>query len=166
MKAKAMPSEKEMVKALREKTGAGILDCQKALQESSWDIEQAIDVLRKRGADIAAKKSGRVTHAGKIESYVHMGGKIGVLVEINCETDFVAQNAIFQQLAKDVAMQVAASNPQYVERSAVPQELIEREKEIYKEGIKGKPPEYHRKDPSGKIREILQRILLIRATLH
>ena len=154
-------SETELVKTLRDKTGAGILACRKALQESSWDVEKAIDVLRKAGADLAAKKSHRTTNAGKIESYVHMGGKMGVLVEINCETDFVAKNEVFQQFAKDVAMQIAAANPQFVKRDDVPQEVIDREKEIYKESVKGKPENVVEKILQGKIDKFYKGICLI-----
>jgi len=156
-----MANETELVKNLREKTGAGILDCRKALKEASWDIEKAVDVLRKKGAQIAAKKSSRTTNAGKIESYLHMGGKIGVLVEINCETDFVSRNEEFQRFSRDVAMQVAAACPRYVTREEVPQDVIDREKEIYKESIKGKPAQVADKILQGKLDKFFKEICLL-----
>lgn len=119
-----------LVKELRQRTGAGIMDCKKALEGNDGDIEKAIEDLRKRGLAKAAKKTGRVTKEGLIGSYVHAGGKIGVLVEVNCETDFVARTEDFQTLVKDVAMQVAASNPLYLNRNHVPAEVIEKEKDI------------------------------------
>jgi len=156
-----MPSEAELVKELREKTGAGILNCRKALQETSWDVEKAIDALRKTGAQIALKKSGRATNAGKVDSYLHMGGKIGVLVEVNSETDFVAKNELFQQFTKDVSMQVAATNPQYVQRSDVPVEVQAREKEIHRESIKGKPENVVEKILEGKLDKFYKEICLL-----
>ena len=117
-----------MVKDLREKTGAGMMDCKKALQEANGDLEKAIDWLREKGLASAGKKAGRSATEGIVGSYIHMGGKIGVLVEVNCETDFTARNEKFQQLVKDVAMHVAAINPLYVRREEVPAEVIEHEK--------------------------------------
>jgi elongation factor Ts len=121
------------VKELREKTGAGFMDCKKALAESSGDIEKAIDYLRKKGVAAAAKKASRAVCDGAVGAYVHPGGKIGVLLEINCETDFVARNAEFQALLKDVAMQIAAANPRFVRREDVSAEEFEREKAIYRQ---------------------------------
>ena len=120
-----------LVKELRGKTGAGILDCQNALKETDSDIEKAIDLLRQRGLAAAQKKAGRETKEGVVSSYVHAGSKIGVLVEVNCETDFVARNEEFQALVKDIALQIAAANPAYVKRDQVPPEQVEREKAIY-----------------------------------
>lgn len=156
-----MVNETELVKSLREKTGAGILECRKALQETSWDIEQAIDYLRKRGAQIAAKKSSRATNAGAVESYIHMGGKIGVLVEINCETDFVAKTEDFKAFVKEVAMQIAATNPTCVQRSQVAQEAVEREKQIIAETIKGKPANVADKIIEGKLEKYYQEVCLL-----
>src|SRR5712664_429155 len=119
-----------MVKDLREKTGAGMMDCKKALLESGGDVEKAITWLREKGLATAGKKAGRSATEGAVGSYIHLGGKIGVLVEVNCETDFTARNEKFQALVKDVAMQIAWSNPQYVRREDVPQELIDREKNV------------------------------------
>ena len=118
------------VKELREKTGAGMMDCKKALAESGGDFAKAEDLLRKKGLSAAAKKSSRAATEGAVASYIHMGGKIGVLVEVNCETDFVARTEGFQTLVKDLAMQVAAANPLYVRREDVPPEVVAKEKEI------------------------------------
>ncbi len=120
----------EMVKQLRERTGAGMMDCKKALVECEADIEKAIELLRQKGLATVAKKAGRTAEAGVIDSYIHLGGRIGVIVEVNCETDFVARNPEFQQFAHDVAMQIAASKPQWVSREEVPTQVVEKEKEI------------------------------------
>lgn len=154
-------NETELVKNLREKTGAGILDCRSALKEANWDFEKAIDGLRKKGLQIAAKRSARETNCGKVESYIHAGGKIGVMVEINCETDFVARTDDFQRFTKDVAMQIAATNAQYVERTEVPADLIEREKTIYKESVKGKPENVVEKIIQGKLDKFFSEICLV-----
>jgi elongation factor Ts len=140
----------DMVRELREKTGAGMMDCKRALTESGGDAEKAIKVLREKGLATAAKKSGRVASEGLIGSYIHMD-KIGVLVEINCETDFVARTDDFRELAKDVAMHIAASNPSYLSREDVPQEVVEREKEIYRAQISNKPPQVVDKIVEGKL---------------
>ncbi len=118
------------VKALREKTGAGMMECKKALTEAEGNEEQAIEILRKRGMASASKKAGRVAAEGVVGSYIHMGGKVGVLVEVNCETDFVARTDAFQALVKDIAMHVAASEPRYVAREEVPAEVLDKEREI------------------------------------
>ncbi|WP_066507400.1 translation elongation factor Ts [Abyssisolibacter fermentans] len=129
-----------MVKELREQTAAGMLDCKKALVEAEGDMEKAVEVLRKKGLSKAAKKAGRIAAEGVVMSYIH-GGRIGVLIEVNSETDFVAKGDEFKQFARDMAMQVAAANPKYVTREEVPQEVIEKEKEILKEQAlnEGKP---------------------------
>ena len=124
-----------MVKDLREKTGAGMMDAKKALVETSGDMEKAVDYLRKKGMAGAAKKSGRVAAEGLVGSYVH-GGRIGVLVEVNCETDFVGRNEDFQVLVKDIAMQIAAANPAYVRREDVPTEVVEREKDVQRAALR------------------------------
>src|SRR3989338_7125141 len=129
----------DMVKALREKTGAGIVDCKEALAATGGDIDKAQELLRRKGMSIAEKKAGRATKEGVIGSYVHLGNKIGVLVEINCETDFVARNDTFQAFVRDVAMQIAASSPLYLSRKDVPANVIEKEKELIISGIKEKP---------------------------
>jgi elongation factor Ts len=121
-----------MVKELREKTGAGMMDCKKALAETGGDLQKALDYLRQKGLATAAKRAGRVASEGRIGSYIHAGGKIGVMVEVNCETDFVAKTDDFQAFAKDIAMHIAASNPSYIRREEVTVEVLEREKEIYR----------------------------------
>jgi elongation factor Ts len=140
----------EMVKNLREKTGAGMMECKKALTESNGDFEKAIDVLRQKGLASALKKSGRTASEGLIYSYIHMG-KIGAMVEVNCETDFVARTDDFKELVKDIAMHIAAATPLYLSRDGVPQEIIEREKEIYRAQVTDKPPHIVEKIVEGKL---------------
>ncbi|MBO5850826.1 MAG: translation elongation factor Ts [Clostridia bacterium] len=120
------------VKALREKTGAGMMDCKKALEETNGDIEKAVDYLREKGIAKAAKKSTRIAAEGIVDSYIHMGGKVGVLLEVNCETDFVARGDQFKDLVHDIALQIAAANPLYLAKEDVPADVIEKEKEILK----------------------------------
>jgi len=141
------------VKELREKTGAGMMDCKKALAETGGDVQKAIDYLRQKGLAAAAKKADRVAADGAVGAYVHPGGKIGVLVEINCETDFVARTAEFQALLKDVAMQVAAANPRYLRREEVPAAELDKEKAIYRQQAleTGKPEKVVDKIVEGKI---------------
>src|SRR5574341_514901 len=122
-----------LVKELREKTGAGMMDCKKALAETGGHLEKAVDYLRQKGLASAAKKADRVATDGAVGAYVHPGGKIGVLVEINCETDFVARTSEFQSLLKDIAMQVAAASPRFVRREEVPAEELEKERSIYRQ---------------------------------
>ena len=140
----------ELVKNLREKTGAGMMDCKKALTESNGDFEKAIDLLRQKGLATALKKSGRNVSEGLIESYIHMG-RIGTMIEVNCETDFVARTDDFKELVKDVAMHVAAANPLYLARENVPQDVVDREKEIYRAQVEGKPPQVIEKIIEGKL---------------
>lgn len=140
----------DMVKTLREKTGAGMMECKKALTESEGDLEKAVNLLRERGLASAEKKAGRATSEGIIGSYIHMG-KIGSMVEVNCETDFVARTDDFKELVKDIAMQIAAANPLYLSREDVPQEVIESEKEIYRAQIKDKPQHIVEKIIEGKL---------------
>ncbi len=151
------------VKELREKTGAGIMDCKKALAESKGDIEKAIDYLREKGLAAAQKKAGRVTAEGLVYSYIHGGGKVGVLLEVNCETDFVAKTEGFATLVKDAAMHIAAMNPQYVGRAAVPAEVIERERQIYRAQAKesGKPQNVIEKIAEGKIDKFYKEVCLL-----
>jgi elongation factor Ts len=127
------------VKALREKTGAGMVDCKNALVEANGDENAAIEILRKKGMATAGKKAGRVTAEGVVGSYIHMGGKVGVLVEINCESDFVARGDEFQQLVKDVAMHIAAADPRYINRNEVPADVLDKEREITREQLKNDP---------------------------
>lgn len=151
-----------MVKELRDKTGVGMMDCRKALQETNGDVEKAIDYLRKKGLSKAAKKASRIAAEGIVESYIH-GGRIGVLVEVNTETDFVAKNEDFKAFVKDLAMQVAASNPQYVSREEVPAEVIEHEKEVLKQQAvnEGKPEEIAHKMVEGRIKKYYTEVCLL-----
>jgi elongation factor Ts len=152
----------QLVKELREKTGAGMMDCKKALTEASGSMEGAIDWLRKKGLATAQKKSGRAAAEGMVGHYIHMEGKLGVLVEVNCETDFAARSEDFQNLVKDVAMQIAAMNPRYVRREDVTAEDLNREKEIYKEQAKasGKPDHIIEKIIEGKLKDFYKEACL------
>jgi elongation factor Ts len=143
----------EQVKALREKTGAGMMECKAALTETGGNMDEAVTVLRKRGLAQAAKRAGRNTSQGLVSSYIHMGGKIGVLVEVNCESDFVARTEGFQQLVKEIAMHIAAADPKYVRREEVPAEVVEKEKTIYRAQFEGsgKPAQVIEKIVEGKI---------------
>jgi len=151
------------VKELREKTGAGMMDCKKALTEAGGDFSKAEEVLRKKGLSAAAKKSGRIASEGAVASYIHMGGKIGVLVEVNCETDFVARTEGFQSLVKDVAMQIAAASPLYVRREDVPPELIAKELEIARHQAKEqkKPDAIVEKIAQGKVDKYYKEVVLM-----
>jgi elongation factor Ts len=140
----------ESVKNLREKSGAGMMECKKALSESGGDFEKAIDLLRRKGLATAFKKSGRTASEGLIDSYIHMG-KIGTMVEVNCETDFVARTDDFRELVKDIAMHITAANPLYTAREDVPQEVLEREKEIYRAQVADKPSQVVEKILEGKL---------------
>jgi elongation factor Ts len=141
------------VKSLREKTGAGMVDCKNALVEASGDEAAAIEILRKKGMAQAGKKAGRVTAEGAVGSYIHMGGKVGVLVEINCESDFVSRGEEFQQLVKDVAMHVAAADPRYTNREEVPADVLNKEREILMEQLKNDPKN------AGKPEDVLNKII-------
>ncbi len=151
------------VKELRERTGAGIMDCKAALKEADGDIEKAIEILKKKGIAKAAKKAGREASEGLIGSYIHHGGKIGVLIEVNCETDFVAKTDDFKNLVNELAMQVAASNPLYVKREDVPQDVIEKEREVYKTQAleSGKPEKIVEKIVDGKMEKFYKEICLL-----
>lgn len=151
------------VKELREKTGAGMMDCKKALAESQGDLQKAIDYLRQKGLAAAAKKADRVAADGAVGAYVHPGGKIGVLVEVNCETDFVARTAEFQALVKDIAMQVAAANPRYIRREDVPPDEISREEQIYRQQAAetGKPEKVVDSIIRGKMERFYSEVCLL-----
>ncbi len=153
----------QMVKELRERTGAGMMECKKALQEANGDIEKAIEILKKKGIAKAEKKASRATKEGLIGSYIHMGGKIGVLVEVNCETDFVARTDEFQALVKDIAMQIAAMNPKYISPEDVPEEVIEKEKAIYREQAleSGKPEHVVDRIVEGKMKKFFEEVCLL-----
>ena len=150
-----------MVKELRDKSGAGMMDCKKALAATGGDLDKAIDELRKKGLAAAQKKSSRSTREGAIDSFVHAGGKIGVLVEVGVETDFVARSEPFREFTHDLAMQVAASNPLWVRREEVPAEVLEREKSIYREQAKGKPDSVVEKMLEGKLAKFFKEVCLM-----
>jgi elongation factor Ts len=151
------------VKELREKTGAGVMDCKKALAECAGDLEKAVDSLRRKGLAAAAKKMGRVAAEGLVGAYIHAGGKIGVMVEINCETDFVARTPEFQALLKELAMQVAAASPRYIRREEVSPEELEREREIYRRQAldSGKPEKIADKIVEGKMDRFYSEVCLL-----
>lgn len=154
------------IKELREKTGAGMMDCKAALKEASGDMKKALEILRKKGLASAKKKAGRAAKEGLVHSYIHMGGRIGVLVEINCETDFVARNDDFRAFAKEMAMQIAAANPFYIKKDDVPQSTIEKEKEIIKAQLsgsegKGKPAHVMDKIIEGKLEKFYEETCLL-----
>ena len=150
-----------LVKKLRDLTGAGMMECKAALIEANGDLEAATTLLRKRGLATAAKKAGRSTSEGLIGHYIHMGGKIGVLVEVNCESDFVARTDKFQELTKEIAMHIAAANPTYVRREDVPEDVVGREKEIYKDQVKDKPAQVIDKIVEGKLNSFYQQFCLM-----
>ena len=146
----------DAIKKLRDKTNAGIVACQKALKESNGDVDKAVEILRKQGVALASKKAGRAAKEGRVESYIHQGGKIGVLVEINCESDFVARNDDFKTFVKDVAMQIAATNPMYVKREDVPATALAKETEIIKAQLAGKPAASVEKIIEGKLNKFYE----------
>lgn len=154
-------SDNNLIKELRELTGAGILDVKDALSEAGDDRDAALDVLRKKGLAKLAKKADRVAKEGIIESYIHAGSRIGALVELNCETDFVARTEDFKALAKELALHIAASNPLYVSREDVPAEVIAKEQEIYKEQSAGKPAEVMEKMIAGKLEKYFEESCLL-----
>jgi len=151
------------VKELREKTGAPMMDCKQALSEAKGDMEQAVVVLRKKGVSVAAKKATRVTSEGSVGHYIHAGGKIGVLLEVNCESDFVARTEDFKELVHDISMHIAASDPKYVRREDVTPEAFEREKDIYRSqaAATGKPPAVVEKIVEGKMAKFYEEVCLL-----
>jgi elongation factor Ts len=152
-----------MVKDLRDKTGAGMMDCKEALTASGGDLDKAVDYLRKKGMSAATKRSSKAAKDGTVATYVHMGGKIGVMVELNCETDFVAKTDHFQAMAKDLAMQVAATNPVYVNAQEIPEEALEREKDIYRSQLlaEKKPEKIWDKIIEGKLNKFYEEVCLV-----
>lgn len=156
----------ELVKDLRQRTGAGVIDCKTALQEAKGNVEAAIDYLRRKGLATAAKKAGRIATDGLVSSYIHAGGKMGVLVEINCETDFVAKTGDFQAFVKNIAMHIAAANPQYIRREEIPTEVLEKEKEIYRTQAleSGKPAKVIDKIVEGKMERFYSEVCLLEQT--
>lgn len=151
----------DLVKKLREKTGVGMMACKEALREAGGDIDKAIEILRKKGQTKALKHAGRTAREGLVASYVHHGGKIGVLVEVNCETDFAAKSNDFKDLVKDISMQIAASNPLYIMREDVPEEVIAKEKEIFKAQVQDKPPSAIDKIAEAKMEKFYKEVCLL-----
>jgi elongation factor Ts len=153
----------KLVKELREKTGAGMMDCKQALTHTNGDLEKAIDYLRKKGIQAASSKLGRKTSNGLITSYIHLNGKVGVLLEINCETDFVAKTQEFVDLAKNITLQIAASNPQYINRESVPEEIIQKEREIYYGQLEkaDKPQKIKDSIVEGKLNKFFKEVCLL-----
>jgi len=153
----------EKVRELRARTNAGIVDCKNALKESEGDIDKAVDLLRTKGLALAAKKIGRIAKEGIVDAYIHPGDRLGVLVEVNCETDFVARNQEFKRFVRDIALQIAASEPISVNREELPSEVIEREKEIYSSMVKDlkKPPEMLEKIVDGKLEKFYSDVCLL-----
>lgn len=151
------------VKDLREKTGAAMMDCKRALEQTGGNEERAITILREKGLLVAAKREGKQASEGRVEAYIHAGGKIGVLLELNCETDFVAKTDDFQQLARELAMQIAAANPIYVDRAEVPESVIEQEKEIYRTKAQndGKPAQAIDKIVAGQVEKFFETVCLL-----
>ena len=153
----------QMVKELRERTGAGMMDCKKALTETGGDIEKAIEYLREKGLAAAAKKAGRIAAEGLVDSYIHPGGRVGVLVEVNCESDFVAKTEDFQNLVKDIAMQIAAAKPEYVRREEIPADVLEKEKAIYRAQAleEGKPEKIVDRIVEGRLEKYYKEVCLL-----
>jgi elongation factor Ts len=151
----------QLVKQLREKTNAGFMDCKRALAESGGDLEKAETILRTKGIASASKKASRATKEGIVASYIHLQGKVGVLVEVNCETDFVAKNQNFRDFVKDITLHIAAAHPLYVSREQVPGNLIEAEREIYKAQVKGKPANVVEKIVDGKLDKFYSTVCLL-----
>ncbi len=158
-----MAVDAKLVKQLREMTGAGILECKKALEETNGNLEEAVEVLRKRGIAKAAKKASRETKEGIVYAYIHGDGRIGVLLELNCETDFVARNDLFKELAKELAMQIAAMKPKYVSRDNIPREVVEKEGEIIREAAlaEGKPQHIAEKIAEGRLEKFFKEVVLL-----
>ncbi|ACB77773.1 translation elongation factor Ts [Opitutus terrae PB90-1] len=150
-----------MVNDLRLSTGAGLLDCKKALTEANGNVEEATTILRKKGAATAAKKADRATNQGLIESYIHVGGKVGVMIEVNCETDFVARNEDFKTFCRDLCLQIAAANPLYISRDQVPEAELAKEREIATAQVQGKPPAAIQKIVEGKLEKYYSTICLL-----
>ncbi|MFQ5861560.1 MAG: translation elongation factor Ts [Candidatus Brocadiales bacterium] len=146
-----MPVDTESIKTLREKTGAGILDCKNALEKTGGDFDRAAEILRKKGYRVAEKKGTRATNEGRVGSYIHFNGRIGVLVEVNCETDFVAKNETVEQLLRDLCMQIAATNPLALSREDVPAEIVDEKKAEFQRAVSDKPPQMVEKIVQGKL---------------
>ncbi|HVM60129.1 MAG TPA: translation elongation factor Ts [Verrucomicrobiae bacterium] len=161
MSTTSTPIDPKIVKTLREKTGAGMMDCKQALQEAGGNMDEAEKILRKKGINTANKKAMRAAKEGCIASYIHHGSKLGVLVEVNCETDFVARNEGFRELVKDITQHIAAANPSYVRREDVPAAVVESEKEIYRAQVKDKPAPAIEKIVAGKLEKFYSTVCLL-----
>ena len=161
--ATAMEINAELVKKLRDQTGAGMMECKKALVEAKGNLEEAVTILRKQGLAQATKKAGRSTNEGMVGHYIHMNGKIGVLVEVNCESDFVARTEDFQGLTREIAMHIAAANPTYVRREDVPADVLDRERGIYRSQMEGqnKPDQVIQKIVEGKLNSFYEQVCLL-----
>jgi elongation factor Ts len=155
------PITAQAVAHLREKTSAGLLDCKKALTEANGNFEEAVTILRKKGAASAAKKADRTTKEGVVESYIHVGSKVGVMIEVNCETDFVARNEAFRVFVKDLCLQIAAASPQYVTRNEVPEAELAKERDIAAAQVQGKPPAAVQKIVEGKLEKFYSTVCLL-----
>lgn len=151
----------DAIRQLRDKTNAGVLDCKKALKEADGDFNKALELLRKKGISLAREKSSRIAKQGGVASYIHTNGSIGVLVEINCETDFVARNKDFRDFSKDISMQIAASNPHYISKNDVPADVVEKEAQIIKSQIKDKPQNVVDKITEGKLEKFYEEVCLL-----
>lgn len=156
-----MAISKDTILELRTKTGAGVMDCKQALAQAGGDLKKAIELLRKKGLALAAKKSTRAAKQGRVVSYVHMGGKVGVLVEVNCETDFVAKNEVFKSFVKDVTLQIAAQKPLYLSRKEVSREVIDRESRTFRAQIEGKSEEEAGRLVDEKLEKFFQEVCLL-----
>jgi elongation factor Ts len=159
--AMTTPIDPKLVKQLRDKTGAGMMDCKRALEEASGDLAEAEKILRKKGVSVAASKAGRAAKEGVIGRYIHHGDKLGVLIEVNCETDFVARNEKFREFVNDIAMHIAASNPHWIKREDIPADVIESEKEIARAQVKGKPAAAAEKIVTGKLEKFYSQVCLL-----
>lgn len=154
--------ESDKIKELRERTGVGILECKNALGESKGDIDKACEILRKKGIAKALAKAGREAREGVVTSYIHPGSRLGVLVEVNCETDFVARTSEFRELVKDISMQIAAADPQYISSEDIPREIIDKEKEICRAGLGNKPEKILENIIKGKLEKFYAQVCLLR----
>lgn len=156
-----MKVDLSLIKELREKTGLGVTDCKNGLEEANGDIEKALDILKRKGIKISKKKAGRETKEGIIGSYIHLNGKIGVLVEVNCETDFVAKTDDFKDFVKNLTLQIAATNPSWVNSESVPEDILVKEKKIVSEQYKNKPPDILEKITQGKLKDFFKEEVLL-----
>jgi len=156
-----MKVDVELVKQIREKTSASVIECKKALEEAGGDTEKALEILKKRGLLISQKKAQRETKEGLIGAYIHTNGKVGVLIEVNTESDFVARNEEFKELVKNLTLQIAASNPKWIDKESIPPDILEQEKQVYREQFKDKPPAVIEKIVEGKMQDFYKENVLL-----